>query len=546
MKTIITIFLIALTVECSAQVAQEWTRVYDGPGNRHDEVRSMVVDDAGNVYVTGYSFSDETHHDYATIKYNSAGVRQWVSRYDFNHSWDQAESIAIDDAGNVYVTGQSHNYGLSDDYATIKYNSSGVQQWIRRYNGPSSNTDCAFSVAVDEAGNVYVTGYSWSDVGGADYLTLKYTSNGSLAWIKRYNGTGSSDEFAHSIAVDGDGNVYVSGYRVKSETDYDYLTVKYNSSGTEMWVKTYGGSGNGIDKVNSLVLDEDANVYITGYSKGVGTGNDCTTIKYTSYGNAVWIKRYNGPVDSSDYGNSLAVDDAGNVYVTGGSRGSGTFSDYLTIKYNSNGTQQWVQRFDGGYYDSDGATDIALDGSGNVYVTGITRKSGTDYDFGTIKYNSSGEQKWVKRYNGAGDEGSMGISIGVDGSNNVYVAGYSDEETTSELTSDKADYRTIKYTQNVIPYPFRSEIPAEFSLSQNYPNPFNPVTNIRFDIPNASNVKLTIFDITGREIEQLVNNQLEAGTYNIDFDASHLATGTYFYKINAGDFTEVKKMILIK
>jgi subtilisin-like proprotein convertase family protein len=91
-----------------------------------------------------------------------------------------------------------------------------------------------------------------------------------------------------------------------------------------------------------------------------------------------------------------------------------------------------------------------------------------------------------------------------------------------------------------------NELPDSYSLSQNYPNPFNPVTNIKFDIPNVSNVKLTVFDITGREVAQLVNQQLETGTYNVNFDASHLATGTYFYRLEAGEFTEVKKMILIK
>jgi hypothetical protein len=108
-----------------------------------------------------------------------------------------------------------------------------------------------------------------------------------------------------------------------------------------------------------------------------------------------------------------------------------------------------------------------------------------------------------------------------------------------------AFYNAEVLTDNLNRNP-NSEISSRFSLSQNYPNPFNPVTNIKFDIPNASNVKLTVFDITGREIAELVNNQLEAGTYNVDFDASHLASGTYFYRIEAGDFKEVKKMLMVK
>jgi hypothetical protein len=91
-----------------------------------------------------------------------------------------------------------------------------------------------------------------------------------------------------------------------------------------------------------------------------------------------------------------------------------------------------------------------------------------------------------------------------------------------------------------------SEVPARFSLEQNYPNPFNPVTNIKFSIPKAGFVTLKIYDISGREVAQLVNRNISAGTFNYDFDASGLSTGVYFYRINADGFTDVKKMMLIK
>lgn len=91
-----------------------------------------------------------------------------------------------------------------------------------------------------------------------------------------------------------------------------------------------------------------------------------------------------------------------------------------------------------------------------------------------------------------------------------------------------------------------TEIPADFKLSQNYPNPFNPVTNIEFSLPKSGMTKLTVFDITGKEVEKLVNQNLSAGTYKVDFDASPLSSGTYFYRIEAGDFVQVKKMILVK
>ncbi|HEY5123868.1 MAG TPA: T9SS type A sorting domain-containing protein, partial [Ignavibacteria bacterium] len=91
-----------------------------------------------------------------------------------------------------------------------------------------------------------------------------------------------------------------------------------------------------------------------------------------------------------------------------------------------------------------------------------------------------------------------------------------------------------------------NEIPSTFSLSQNYPNPFNPTTNIRYQIPNNSFVTLKIYDVLGREVQILVNESLKPGTYETSFDGSTLNSGVYFYKISAGDFSETKKMLMVK
>ncbi|MGA2669784.1 MAG: T9SS type A sorting domain-containing protein, partial [Ignavibacteria bacterium] len=91
-----------------------------------------------------------------------------------------------------------------------------------------------------------------------------------------------------------------------------------------------------------------------------------------------------------------------------------------------------------------------------------------------------------------------------------------------------------------------NKIPSSYVLSQNYPNPFNPTTNITYSIPKAGNVKLTIFDVLGREVSVLVNEVKSPGTYNVDFNASNIGSGVYFYRIEAGDFSAVKKMVLVK
>jgi hypothetical protein len=240
-----------------------------------------------------------------------------------------------------------------------------------------------------------------------------------------------------------------------------------------------------------------------------------------------------------DNARSLILDGSGNVYVTGYSTGSTSGEDYTTIKYNSSGVQQWLQTYNGTGNTHDNAYSIAVDTSGNVYVTGFSGGSGTGNDYSTIKYNSSGAQQWEQRYNGPGSAGDEAYSIAVDGSGNVYVSGGSRSGTTS-------DYTTIKYSQTIGIQITSGEIPSEYKLSQNYPNPFNPSSKFKVQISKLSDVKIIVFDITGKELEILVNEQLRPGTYEVDFDGSKYSSGVYFYKLITNDFTETKKMMLVK
>ena len=535
--------LFFITGSVLSQVTQQWEARYNGPGNDYDKANSITIDNSGNVYVTGCSNGSGTDKDYCTIKYNSSGVQQWVARYNGpGNSEDEARSIVIDILGNVYVTGYSKGSGTYYDYCTIKYNSAGVQQWVARYNGPLNSNDEAYSIAIDGSGNVYVTG--WSPESGTttdDYCTIKYNSSGIQQWVARYNGPGNSSDYARSIAIDGSGNVYVTGYSYGSGTGWDYCTIKYNSSGVEQWTARYNGQANDWDYAYFIALDNSGNVYVTGKSYGgSGTYYDYCTIKYNSSGIQQWVARYNGPGNDEDWAHHIAVDGLGNVYVTGESFGSGTYKDYCTIKYNSSGVQQWVARYNGPGNSFDYAYSIALDGSGNVYVTGSSPGSENHDDYCTIKYNSTGVQQWVARYNGPGNNWDEAYSIAVDGSGNVYVTGKSEGSGTSD------DYCTIKYSQGVGIKKISTEIPSSFSLSQNYPNPFNPITKIKFDLPKNAFTKLTIYNMLGREVETIVNEQLNAESYEVTFDGAKYTSGVYYYRLNASEFVETKKMILVK
>ena len=457
-KAIFFLFVFLSYIPVLAQVDTAWGRRYNGPGNGDDQASALAVDDSGNVYVTGYSADSSSYpfyYDYATIKYDSNGDTLWVRRYNGpGNGDDRASALAVDNSGNVYVTGHSTGEGSYFDYATIKYNSNGDSLWVRRYNGPGNSDDAASALVVDSSGNVYVNGTSSGSGTYFDYATIKYNSSGDTLWVRRFNGPGNAFDHASGLAVDGSGNVYVTGTSVGSGAyQYDYTTIKYNSNGDSLWVRRYNELGDSDEIAYALAVDGSGNVYVTGESWVYGTAalQDYATIKYNSNGDTLWVRRYNGPGNTRDIPTALTVDSSGNVYVTGASSKDtptdDLIGDYTTIKYAPYGDTLWVRSYKGPGNSDDFTTGLATDGNGNVYVTGTSVGSGTyNYDYATIKYNSNGDTLWVRRYNGPGNDWDKAYALAVDDSENVYVAGYSSRGPSYDIGT-LYDYTTIKYNK---------------------------------------------------------------------------------------------------
>ncbi|HKQ20185.1 MAG TPA: SBBP repeat-containing protein [Candidatus Eisenbacteria bacterium] len=193
--------------------------------------------------------------------------QEWVQRYASPTPYgDTPYAMTADAAGNVYVTGTTATTG-ANDCTTIKYNSAGVQEWLRTLNLGGSNAGVA--ITTDDAGNVYVTG---SSAGGFYYLTAKYNAAGDRLWFQTFTTIGEGDAGV-DIAVDHEGNVYVTGYNVETGTGLDIVTIKYSAAGAELWVRRFD-VGNGEDVPVAIGCDASG-VYVAGRSN-LGY----TTIKY--------------------------------------------------------------------------------------------------------------------------------------------------------------------------------------------------------------------------------------------------------------------------
>jgi len=374
------------------------------------------------------------------------GVRQkWAAIYNGPANGDDyARAIAADDLGNVYVTGES--YSLSSDCVTIKYGPDGNKIWAAKY-GDRYHCDYPKDIAVDDFGNVYVAGSSGCTFSGnEDYMTIKYDPNGVQLWAERYNGTG--DDWPAAIAVDSLGNAYVTGGSDGAGTSLDSVTIKYDPNGVELWAKRYNGPANGDDITNGIVVDDGGNVYVTGGSDGEGTDGDSITIKYDPDGTELWVARYNNPENNGDGTGYIALDDFGNIFVAGVTDVNYdaliASIDYLVIKYDSDGNRIWVARYNGPGDAFDMPVGMGMDGAGNVYISGYSTDHMETYcNYLTVKYASdSNVPVWIARYDGP-QHSDYTKAMAVDDAGNVYVTGCSWGEGWPPWSL--RDYLTVKY-----------------------------------------------------------------------------------------------------
>jgi len=360
--------------------AQKWVSTYDYDGGS-DSAGAMAIDSWGNIYVTGSS-GNGLYSDYLTIKYDSSGNQLWTARYSrSSNSYSGASAIAVDSQGNAFVTGNSNGY------ATIKYDSLGNQLWVAHYNGPANSNDYAYAIALDSSGNIFVAGMSGGSGTNTDYATIKYDQNGKQLWAARYNGPAKSIDDARALAVDSDGNVSVTGSSRSLSGDSDFATVKYDRNGQFLWEARYTGSANSYDTARAIASDQDGNIYVSG-SSGTGPSSDIVVIKYNNQGQELWVTRYNGPGNGYDYaGRRILLDSENNIYVPAASTGLGTLSDFVAIQLDPSGAFLREARWDSQTHLPESASDMTFDPDGNIILTGVIMKSQMDWDIATAKFN---------------------------------------------------------------------------------------------------------------------------------------------------------------
>lgn len=440
-----------LVIKYSNAGAPLWTNWFDGPVNGFDQALVAAVDGSGNVFVSGHSSGLATVSDFATIAYSAAGIPLWTNRFNGPaNSNDEVSGMAVDSIGNVFVTGSSTSTNNHYDFATVAYSGTGLPLWTNRYNGPHNTGDFATGLVVADGGNVFVTGFSPGLDVLEDYVTIAYSSVGAPLWTNRYNGPANSKDYATAVTLDANGNVCVTGYSYSgsSSASADYATIVYSPAGLPLWTHRYDGPGNRDDQARAIATSSSGHVFVTGSSHGAGSGLDLTTIAYATDGGGLWTNRFNWPGNQNDHARAVAVDDAGNIYVTGESTGLDGSPNFATIAYSAAGLPLWINHYGGPPY-TDGPNAIAVH-NGKVFVTGNSWSialAAFVSDYVTIAYSTSGVPLWTNRYNGPANRDDQATALAVGPQGNVYVTGFS----TADSLANDTDYLTIAYTADGVP-----------------------------------------------------------------------------------------------
>ena len=356
----------------------------------------------------------------------SAGTNEQWRTVDstFDAFWGD---MALDTQGNLLITGVAYTtqYVSGREWITVKYDPAGNRLWARFYSGGGTapgGIDVPSAIAVDKENNVYVFG-SCHGSSGDEFCTIKYDSEGKMLWVRREGNDVISSGYYGDIVLDKDANVYVTGTNNLFSSS-DFYTIKYDKNGNKKWEKTYNGTGYLSQASLKAAVDDNENIIVTGYSRNTYGTNEVCTIKYDSSGSQKWVAR-NGDYASDVAHQKNLVNKSGEIYVTGASTIFGNNYD-LMIKYDASGHELWSKQLYGSF------ADAGLDYAGNIYYTG----SG-----GTIKLDADGNQLWLKESFKYAANGGFAQSIALDSCGNVYVTGFDRPLPNPDIVF----FGTIKY-----------------------------------------------------------------------------------------------------
>lgn len=491
-----------------------WSKILTDSASYYNKAGSVNLDPSGNIYISGIS-----DYNILTIKYNSSGNLLWLNKFSCQTHYSSVFKVPLtflDNSQNLFITSSKLAVLGNDTSKTIllKYNSSGMLQWSGEYNISNSGTEIPRNIFPFNS-DIYIDVNYYDD----SYL-VKISSTGQLVWQK------SMDHKVNYMGIDNENKILTTGYKNAYQRK-DLCLEKFNLDGSTYSSYTYSYNGSGTDNTTKFFKTNDSKILVLGYHNSSVMMLKLTPAITQSFSftrnnlsKAIIDSQYTYDTVILPPNDLPAYSQVKNVYINIDTILHTAVGDLvLTLVHEGRTDTLLFQR--GGMLDNMISTKFSdtsafpICGSGAPPYSGYFRPC---FPLSQFK-NLSASGPWILK---------------------IF------DRRVPDTGLLKAWTLTIEYEIPIGIHPVSNEIPVNYHLSQNYPNPFNPVTKIRFSVPKQSLVKLSVYDILGKELNVLTNDFLQPGTYETDFDASHLSSGIYFYSLSTTDFTETKKMVLIK
>ncbi len=540
-----------------------------------DVATSILIQSDGKIIAAGYSLTG-IDNDFALVRYNVNGGldnsfgSDGIFTNPVGTSINYAYSSVIQGDGKIVVVGRIGRMDdpNNDDFVLVRYNPNGkmdntfgTKGIVTTEIGPGD--DRAYSVAIQNDGKIVVTGYS--RINSNDVFTLvRYNTDGNLDNSFGTNGVvttavGADEDEAYSVAIQNDGKIIVAGFSWTTNNS-DLAIVRYNTDGT--LDNTFGTNGivttdiaNSTEEVRSIAIQNDGKIIAAGFYDNE-TNDDFLLVRYNSDGTLDDTFGTNGIVTTQfgtegDWVYSVAIQSDGKIVAAGESY-NGSNSDFALARYNPNGVLDFTFGISGKLITQIGTEDewvnsLAVQDDGKIVASGYYN-NGSNSDFALIRYNQNGSLDNTFGTNGIitteiGPVFDIASSVIIQNDGKIVVAGY------SYAANNNSVFTVVRYLRdfpNSLIEENTEEIPTTYTLEQKYPNPFNPSTSIQFSIPEQSFVRLEVFNLLGEKVSTLVSDELNAGNYKYEWNAAKLSSGIYLYRLRTPQYSEIKKMILLR
>jgi hypothetical protein len=535
MKKVFTLILVSLSTIAFAQTpTMVWQSFLNGNMTGEDEARGILLDSIGNVYVTGTCYENFSGGNFTTVKYNSSGGQQWVDHFAQVQTGFTNDGLKIiqDRWNNFYAVGtMAINNG---DLGIIKYNSTG-RLWAHNYEPYWFGSDIDFGkdIAIDTSGNLYALAQMTSLSGELfDVMVLKTDSAGTEIYKDNYS-SASGDDWPASIAVTPDGNMFAlaSCFDFWGSATYDITTLNYIGP-TENWVTFYNGPGNDFDYGTSIRTDNNGNLIACG-SAGSSTGNDMALMKLNSSGSLLWSYVYGGLANGNDTAVSSLWLPNGYAVVTGRCKefyNSNIVDAIVTILVDS-GTVIWTRKYYGSTNTGAVPLNMITDTAGNIFICGYEILSDNSRNGCIIEYDMNGNFQWNISYDSGLSLDDKFYCMTINNNGNIFAAGQ------SFASANESRYVTVKYGNLPTSLDENFSKPEVITL---YPNPVGQGNPLEI-ISNGKRLdaEYILYDISGRKID---NGMVQNGTFKF---SGELNSGVYIISLKHEKQNVFKKFMIL-